>query len=670
MLPSSPAPTSVAASYSRYSTDLQQAESITDQQRKCRDHADQLGLTIAPEYEFCDQAISGTKLARDGLDRLLDTARHQRFRVLLLENLSRLARESVISLPILKELVDVLGIRVISISEGLDTDRNGWELPAAIYSLQHERYIKDLGHYVFRGQEGVVLAGFSVGDMCFGYASVPVEGSEANRRGRRPKPRMRYIIDDEQARWVGRIFQWFAIEKRSMRWIARELTRQGAPKDHRATTMAWHPSYVRRVLENPKFVGRWPWGKLANKRNPFSGKVSQTERPAEECDQWVRQLPDLRIIDDALWDAAQRRLAEVGDANRGPRRRTGQLTGTAPDQATPSPRHLLAGLLVCEQCGLTFQVCGPRGEYLGCRGYLTGRCDCETRTPRDRTERMIGQAIVERILNNPLWHRNILDALRDEHQLLGQQRPTRLAEARQLRTDGEQKIARLIDMVEAGSAPPDVRQRIDRRRAELHTLERTIDALERAEATRRPEPTEAWVAEQFRTLETVLAAGGPAAALALRNLVGGRIVMRQIKQPGRRRHYLQARFLIRADAVIRAIDAAEAPQASRRSDGDAIPTEGPAAPIVLDLRELAPWEQIADRAKALWDQGLNNRTIAERLGCHANQVTRAITAWHEQRGLAPPDGRRRWRQMARESGTPTPEPPEPPAKDPGQRSAG
>ncbi len=51
---------------------------------------------------------------------------------------------------------------------------------------------------------------------------------------------------------------------------------------------------------------------------------------AEKCEEWVRHLPDLRIIDDALWDAAQARLAVVGGARRGQRRSTGQLAGSAP----------------------------------------------------------------------------------------------------------------------------------------------------------------------------------------------------------------------------------------------------------------------------------------------------------------------------------------------------
>ena len=66
--------------------------------------------------------------------------------------------------------------------------------------------------------------------MCVGYSSEPIPGSEVMRRGRQQKPRMRYVIDLETAGWIVRIFEWFAYEKRSMQWIARELTHWGLLK--------------------------------------------------------------------------------------------------------------------------------------------------------------------------------------------------------------------------------------------------------------------------------------------------------------------------------------------------------------------------------------------------------------------------------------------------------
>ena len=124
-----------------------------------------------------------------------------------------------------------------------------------------------------------------------------------------------------------------------------------------------------------------------------------------------------------------------------------------------------------------------------------------------------------------------MDVLRREDEFLNEQLPTQLTQTRKQLAEVNQKVARLLDTVEAGTAPEDVQERLDLRRSEKQALERTLSELERHESMRHPEPTEAWVLERFQELEAVLREGGPAAALALRGLVGGRIVVRQIKRP-------------------------------------------------------------------------------------------------------------------------------------------
>ena len=49
----------LAASYSRYSSNLQSDESIEDQQRECRERADRDGHHLRAEFEFADRETSG-----------------------------------------------------------------------------------------------------------------------------------------------------------------------------------------------------------------------------------------------------------------------------------------------------------------------------------------------------------------------------------------------------------------------------------------------------------------------------------------------------------------------------------------------------------------------------------------------------------------------------------
>lgn len=134
----------IGASYSRYSSDLQDESSIEQQQRKCRERAITDGVGLSPEFEFADKAVSGTKRIREGLSAMLNAARDRLFNVLYFESLSRLARESVITMPMLKELVYVHRVRIVSVSEGIDSSQSNWDLIANFMAWVHEQYLKAL----------------------------------------------------------------------------------------------------------------------------------------------------------------------------------------------------------------------------------------------------------------------------------------------------------------------------------------------------------------------------------------------------------------------------------------------------------------------------------------------------------------------------------------------
>jgi hypothetical protein len=67
---------------------------------------------------------------------------------------------------------------------------------------------------------------------------------------------------------------------------------------------------VRTIVSNSKYIGRWVWGRTTTVRN----SKGQTKQEATPKDKWVSvEREDLRIIAQATWEAAQRRLKELGD---------------------------------------------------------------------------------------------------------------------------------------------------------------------------------------------------------------------------------------------------------------------------------------------------------------------------------------------------------------------
>jgi site-specific DNA recombinase len=581
--------------------------------------------------EFCDEAISGAKRARVGFDQMLAAVRAGRVTALYVESLSRLARDCVLTLQTLQELAYVHKVRIVSIDEGIDTaNTQNWELLAAIFGMQHEQYLKILAHQVFRGQEGVLLDGLSVGDYCFGFSSDPIPGSENQSKGRNKKPKRKYIIQLEEAGWVVQIFWWFVHEHRKLRWIARELNRRNAPKDHRSSTQEWSHDNVSSVLKNPKYVGTWPWGNRVNVRDPMTGKTHQEERPPEDAEKWLRHFPELRIIDDETFSRAEQLLAELRDAHAGNRDDRGRLRGSSPRSSKAHPRHLLSGLIECAHCGRRLYVGGPNGKYMVCRGYSMGVCPCMTQLRRDLAEELILRAISDRILSNAELVTLALKSVRTEWDRLQRELPNQRKAAEDALADVERRIARLVDQCEEQDVP-ELAARLKARRAERDALQTELRCLHEDDQRLAEPPTAAWVEERLADLRTVLHNGGPAAAHALRDLVGGKIVVTEIRRPGRKRHYLRGRLVIRLRALSTTL-------AATTDDAGGV-DDGPEEAVEIDFRPLQPYEELAEKAKELWDAGLEIEEIGQQLGCGRALVTRALHHWYLQRGETPPDGR-------------------------------
>jgi len=106
--------------YARYSSENQRPESIEDQVAACRRLAGQREFTIAEEHIYCDQAQSGARKDRPGLATLLSSAQGGQFQVVLVDDLSRLARDNYLMLSVLAEL-HFAGVRVVSVADGLDS---------------------------------------------------------------------------------------------------------------------------------------------------------------------------------------------------------------------------------------------------------------------------------------------------------------------------------------------------------------------------------------------------------------------------------------------------------------------------------------------------------------------------------------------------------------------
>lgn len=119
-------------------------------------------------------------------------------------------------------------------------------------------------------------------------------------------------INEAEAEIVRRIFREFAAG-RSPRAIALDLNREGVPGPFgRAwgdTTIRGHACRGNGILNNELYIGCLVWNRQRFIKDPSTGRRVSRRNPEVE---WIRsEVPELRIVDDELWQAAKARQAEL-----------------------------------------------------------------------------------------------------------------------------------------------------------------------------------------------------------------------------------------------------------------------------------------------------------------------------------------------------------------------
>ncbi len=624
-----------AASYSRFSSDMQRTESNADQQRTCRDASERNSHIITAEREYADEGISGTKRQRAGLSAMLAAAERGEFATLYIYSLSRLARESIITLPLLKKLVFSFKVRVISVSDGIDSAVTNWELIAAIMSFVSEQFLRDLKAAVLRGQEGIVLALLCVGDYCFGYRSEPLPGSESTRRGRNPRPRKVYVFCEDTAAWVERIFVWFVVDNWSISEIARELTRLRVPKDHRSTNPVWSTPNVHSILENEKFIGRWSWGIMENERDPETGKISQKLRAEEETEKWKRLFPELRLVKDELFAGAQQKLRENAEQCAKTRGDKGRLQGSTGDLRG---QVLLSGLIECGTCGSKF-VCAGKRVY--CPNHSKGQCSCATGLKRELAERLILDQVGELIRTSPEWLGELETALLQASKTLHERAPEEVEALRRQLVEAESRRDNLLRLAEDGELDPDLKQRLAMRRQQIRELRDRLQQFEPKQNVAESVPTRESLMADLENLAERLKGSAAAAGEVLRGLLGGKILVEEVKPAGTRHGFLRGILQVRIYDVSQTIGL-----------GDGIDCRESSAVVTrvidfLDPEPLTVVDELRDRAWALYVEGRLAKEISAELGVNRNRVVKLLEETAADRGEKLIDGRTRRSNLAR-----------------------
>ncbi len=269
------------------------------------------------------------------------------------------------------------------------------------------------------------------------------------------------------------------------------------------------------------------WNRI-RKRDVWGLKRYLT-RPERE---WVRlEVPKLRIIEDALWTAAHRRLEDARASYLWST--NGKLNGRAPAVKAIDSKYLLTGFAQCALCGGSMMA---RSRDYGSRrkfGYLCGYhhqrgrsvCVNGLEAPMEVTDHAVLGSIERDLLRPEVVERAIelaIDQVCPAGDTMDQRRAEIVAEVRRL----DAELSRLTSAIASGGDLPALLAALKERQAQRERCERALVELEAAARIGQREipRLEREIRHRLANWRMMLRREIPEAREILRNLIVGRIV--------------------------------------------------------------------------------------------------------------------------------------------------
>ena len=504
-----------AAIYARYSSQNQREESIADQIASCRRYALASDLVVLDAHVYTDAAASGASVDRPGLVALRADAKQRLFDVVLVDDLSRLARNNLFMQTVLGELY-FLGIRLFSVADGLDTADDESTFMIHIRGAVNQLYLADLRKKTLRGLIGQKQRGFTVGERTFGYRSKPVGEPRVDRSGRVRYDGHDQEIDPAEAAVVRQIFDEY-LAGLSVGALVRKFNSEGVPHAIR-NARGWSASSVYRILRNVKYRGVWPWNLTGSRRDPLTGSQRRFPKPESEHD--VRSREDLRIIPQPLWDAVQARLEKMTRIFPSRKRK-----GFSKDQGPRSeiyPVHLFDGILRCAECNSGIHLVGGKaGGSYGCGGAVRAVCDNRLTVRRSKLERLLLGGLCDRLLEPGVVSYALRRVADEITKLSGE--VAGMSGRKQAELDAARKrLANLVEFVACGKVSDSsaVADAIAQAESRVSRLQVEADALRNTDGPAFVVPSEKWIVERVAELQALLERRTQLSAQVLRGLLG------------------------------------------------------------------------------------------------------------------------------------------------------
>lgn len=383
-----------AIGYGRKSFDDpdERTSSVDDQELFARRYAERHGFEMDAFHG--DDGITGATMERPGLQAVLQRLTGGGIKALIIEDVDRLSRDAE-HLHYMVKIFRLHRIEVHTVAAGKVDD-----LVLAFKGIIGEQQRMRIAYTTRRRLQGKASRGGVTGGRVLGYRR-EIAGQDASGR-----EHDRLAVDETQAELVHRIFQLYATGH-SLKLICAILNAQGIPSPRAGergkynagiwnpSTLSGDPALGEGILNNELYIGRRifnrrTWVEVPNERRGFSRRP----RLNPETEWIVRDEPELRIIDQPLWDTVKARQAAARQARDEKFKLTANPLGGA-----KRPAHLLSGLVTCGVCAGPFVGTGGRWR---CKAAMRQACsnasirvgDLEARVLAGLREKLFTPAVI------------------------------------------------------------------------------------------------------------------------------------------------------------------------------------------------------------------------------------------------------------------------------------
>ena len=254
--------TAVYIRLSREDGDKEESDSVGNQRKLLTEYVSKMENLIIYDV-YVDDGYTGTSFNRPSFKRMIADIEEGKVNCVIVKDLSRFGRDYIDTGRYLERVFPELGVRFISVSDGIDSIRQAYDMLLPIKNIFNEQYARDISKKIQATVKSKQKAGEFIGSFTsYGYKKSPADKNKL-------------IIDEYAAEVVRKVFRLYVGGMGKLS-IAKLLNAEGilCPSEYKManglnykncnrleSTSYWTYSTINVMLKNEMYRGNMVQGK-------------------------------------------------------------------------------------------------------------------------------------------------------------------------------------------------------------------------------------------------------------------------------------------------------------------------------------------------------------------------------------------------------------------------